>query len=175
MSDSRVSSQYREVRTQSRDSTPTFETGVIRTDSMSYQSLQGNSVPSTSNPSNKKTGDDKMNSSIESRKSSISSTQGQLSDALRQISQLPSFSTQQQSTTSPALASSLNADTSLGLSDEEQAALRYANHVFARHISLLKEYNDIKDVAMGMLSILAEKKGCRLAEVMEEYGVNEDD
>ncbi len=114
-----------------------------------------------------------MNSSTETRKSRISSTQEQLSDALRQISQLPSFSTEQQSMTPPA--SSLNADTSLGLSGEEQAALHHANHVFARHISLLKEYNNIKDVAMGMLSILAEKQGRRLTEVMKEYWLNEED
>ena len=119
-----------------------------------------------------------MNRSIETRKSSISSTEERLSDALHQISQLPSFSTEQQSTTpTTPPASSLNADTSLGLglSGEEQAALRYANHVFARHISLLKEYNNIKDVAMGMLSILAEQQGRRLTEVMKEYGLNEED
>ncbi|KAJ5927940.1 hypothetical protein N7466_006896 [Penicillium verhagenii] len=44
-----------------------------------------------------------------------------------------------------------------------------------RHVRLLHEYNDIKDAAQGLMGLIADSKGIRVAEVHEEYGVNEKD
>ena len=40
-----------------------------------------------------------------------------------------------------------------------------------RHIKLLQDYNAVKDVAMGMMGLIAERKGLRVGDVMEELGV----
>lgn len=47
-------------------------------------------------------------------------------------------------------------------------ALTRANHILDRHIALLREYNDIKDVAMAMLSLIADRQGVTLGEVMAQ-------
>lgn len=44
-----------------------------------------------------------------------------------------------------------------------------------RHIRLLHEYNEIKDVALGLMGLIAEARGVRLVEVQREYGVKEQD
>jgi hypothetical protein len=59
--------------------------------------------------------------------------------------------------------------------DDRQQLLNDAQGIFDRHIVLLKKYNEIKDVAMGMLSLIAEREGKRLAEVMQERGLGGDD
>ncbi|KAK6365092.1 hypothetical protein LTS17_011570 [Exophiala oligosperma] len=124
----------------------------------------------------------------ETIKSNILSTQTRLSQVLDQISELPSFKSNTSTTTSITSSSSSAATTtssfssstsvsttSTSLSSQQRAASQYVDRVFSDHISLLKEYNQIKDVAMGMLSILAEKQGRRLAEVMDDHGLTEDD
>ncbi|KIW38730.1 uncharacterized protein PV06_09679 [Exophiala oligosperma] len=123
----------------------------------------------------------------ETIKSNILSTQTRLSQVLDQISELPSFksntstttsitSSSSSATTTSSFSSSTSVSTtSTSLSSQQRAASQYVDRVFSDHISLLKEYNQIKDVAMGMLSILAEKQGRRLAEVMDDHGLTEDD
>lgn len=66
-------------------------------------------------------------------------------------------------------------DQSLPSLDNRQQLLHHAQGIFDRHIVLLKKYNEIKDVAMGMLSLIADKEGKRLAEVMQERGLVGDD
>ncbi|KAK5061551.1 hypothetical protein LTR84_008095 [Exophiala bonariae] len=46
-----------------------------------------------------------------------------------------------------------------------------AQAIFTRHIAQLRRYNDIKDAAMGMLSLIADREGKRVAEVLDERGV----
>ncbi|KAL6249978.1 hypothetical protein RBB50_002279 [Rhinocladiella similis] len=125
----------------------------------------------------------------ETLKSNMASTERHLSEVLSQVSELPSFAaspvksnttkassaTSSSSLSGASFSSTTASASAAGLSSQERAALDYVDHVFSNHISLLKEYNEIKDVAMGMLSILAEKQGRRLAEVMEDHGLTEDD
>lgn len=47
-------------------------------------------------------------------------------------------------------------------------ALIRANHILDSHIALLREYNNIKDVAMAMLSLIADRQGVTLGEVMAQ-------
>jgi DNA repair protein Swi5/Sae3 len=61
--------------------------------------------------------------------------------------------------------------------DEAKAAsaLATANTVIKDHISLLQKYNEIKDIAQGLMGLIAETRGVRLKVVMEEYGMDEGD
>lgn len=43
------------------------------------------------------------------------------------------------------------------------------------HIQLLHRYNEIKDIGQGLMGLIAEKRGCRIKDVMEEFGVDEKD
>nr|OQO19469.1 hypothetical protein B0A51_11659 [Rachicladosporium sp. CCFEE 5018] len=54
-------------------------------------------------------------------------------------------------------------------------ALKSSNEVIKEHISLLHKYNEIKDVGQGLMGLIADKRGCRVLPVMEEFGVAEGD
>ncbi|KAK9381855.1 DNA repair protein [Kockiozyma suomiensis] len=47
-----------------------------------------------------------------------------------------------------------------------------AGQTVKRHIDLLKGYNAIRDIGLGLLGMIADTKGLRVAEVMKEYGVD---
>jgi DNA repair protein Swi5/Sae3 len=44
-----------------------------------------------------------------------------------------------------------------------------------RHIDLIHAYNEIKDVGQGLIGLIADSRGVRVKEVMEEMGVGEKD
>jgi DNA repair protein Swi5/Sae3 len=44
-----------------------------------------------------------------------------------------------------------------------------------RHIHLLHEYNEIKDVGQGLMGLIAEGRGVRQIEVEREFGVGDKD
>ncbi|KAJ5765624.1 Swi5-domain-containing protein [Penicillium odoratum] len=44
-----------------------------------------------------------------------------------------------------------------------------------RHVRLLHEYNEIKDAAQGLMGLIADAKGVRVAEIHQEFGVDEKD
>lgn len=122
----------------------------------------------------------KLQSSIQSLQETIGSTEDQLSKTLQKLSQLKTV-TAEPSLKGPSRPQGLpapvvsNSGSPVQTKEEEQATLQHAQAIIARHIYLLKSYNEIKDVAMGMLSIIAEKEGRRLVDVMEERGVSEKD
>ena len=62
-------------------------------------------------------------------------------------------------------------------SDEQrtQQALTSANAVINDHIKNLHRYNEIKDIGQGLMGLVADKKGVRVAEVMADYDMNEKD
>ena len=58
----------------------------------------------------------------------------------------------------------------------DQAAVQAeAEALVKRHIKLLHTYNEIKDVGQGLIGLIADSRGVRLKEVMEEMGVDEKD
>lgn len=44
-----------------------------------------------------------------------------------------------------------------------------------RHIRLLHEYNEIKDIAQGLMGLIADARGVRHVDVQKEFGVHEED
>lgn len=64
-----------------------------------------------------------------------------------------------------------------GLSDEERSkqALASANAVVKEHIALLHSYNEVKDIGLGLMGLIADKRGVRIAPVMEEFGMTDKD
>ncbi|TEY57098.1 hypothetical protein BOTCAL_0222g00020 [Botryotinia calthae] len=46
-----------------------------------------------------------------------------------------------------------------------------AKQTVKRHIKLLHDYNDIKDVGQGLLGMIADNRGVRVGELYEEFGV----
>jgi hypothetical protein len=50
-----------------------------------------------------------------------------------------------------------------------------ANKIVKEHIKLLHEYNELKDVGQGMMGLIADQRGSRIAEVQEEFGIDAND
>ena len=40
-----------------------------------------------------------------------------------------------------------------------------------KHIALLHNYNDIRDVGQGLIGMIADNRGLRIGDLYEEYGV----
>ena len=62
-------------------------------------------------------------------------------------------------------------------SEEEKtaSALSTANAAIKEHITLLHRYNEIKDIAQGLMGLMAEGRGVQIKVVMEEFGMGEGD
>jgi len=62
------------------------------------------------------------------------------------------------------------------LSESTRAAvLAHAEHTVKQHISRLHAYNGIRDIGQNVMGLLAEQRGIRVVQVMEECGVGEGD
>ena len=46
-----------------------------------------------------------------------------------------------------------------------------ASETVKRHIKLLHDYNDIRDVGQGLVGMIADNRGVRIGELYEEFGV----
>lgn len=44
-----------------------------------------------------------------------------------------------------------------------------------RHIRLLHEYNEIKDIGQGLLGLIADARGARQVDVQREFGLEDED
>lgn len=59
--------------------------------------------------------------------------------------------------------------------EKTKSALATANATIKEHISLLHKYNEIKDIAQGLMGLIAETRGVRVKVVMEEFEMGEED
>ncbi|KAL1608464.1 hypothetical protein SLS60_003406 [Paraconiothyrium brasiliense] len=50
-----------------------------------------------------------------------------------------------------------------------------AQKINRKHIKLLHEYNEIKDVGQGLMGLIADQRGVRIVEVQDEFGVDAKD
>lgn len=46
-----------------------------------------------------------------------------------------------------------------------------AANTVKRHIKLLHDYNDIRDVGQGLVGMIADNRGVRIGELYDEFGV----
>lgn len=78
-----------------------------------------------------------------------------------------------------ALINSFSPSTEIHKSEDAETraklAVDAANTKIKSRIKQLQEYNDIKDIGTQLMGIIAEKRGCRIGEVQEEFGINPDD
>ncbi|KAF2158206.1 hypothetical protein K461DRAFT_274448 [Myriangium duriaei CBS 260.36] len=56
-----------------------------------------------------------------------------------------------------------------------EAALDSARRARAERIRLLSKYNEVKDVAQGLIGLVAEMRACRVVDVMRDLDVEDDD
>lgn len=105
----------------------------------------------------------KLKSSIESMQQSITSTQSQLSSVLSQFRALQN-PTRHVSAEEPSESSG---------TDEE--TLSQAEATLRSHVKMLQQYNEIRDIALSLMQITAEREGKTFAQVMEEKGLDKDD
>jgi hypothetical protein len=99
----------------------------------------------------------KLRSQISTLQSQISTTQATLADTLTK------------------LQSHLPPESQSGSQPDEPSLQARAEAIVKRHISLLHAYNEIKDVGQGLMGLIADSRGVRVREVMEEMGVGEKD
>ena len=95
-------------------------------------------------------------------------------DLLTKIATLQSQTSTLQTQLSSTYAQ-LTAKTTPGSESESESGLSdpaaKAEAILKRHIRLLHEYNEIRDIGMGLMGLIADARGVRLAGVMGEFGV----
>lgn len=113
-----------------------------------------------------------LNNKISTLQSQLSTLRAQLSHVhaeLREKTRAQSHRSPPSSTPFPEPGSD-DAATATAIAVEAQAEAE-AEAIVKRHIRLLHDYNEIKDVGLGLMGLIADARGCRLGLVMEEFGV----
>jgi hypothetical protein len=103
----------------------------------------------------------KSHSNLTALRETLSRTEEKLGVSINQL--------QAQSATFPSLTLT---DTP---AERQKAAAAHAQSITDKHIAKLKRYNEIKDIALGLLNLIAEREGRRLADVLGERGLSERD
>jgi len=74
------------------------------------------------------------------------------------------------STPSPtSTASSARSRATISFGNDDVIML--AHKIVKRHIALLGRYNEVRDIGQGLLGMIADQRGIRIVDVMEEFGV----
>jgi len=55
------------------------------------------------------------------------------------------------------------------------AVLNQSNKTVKQHIELLHAYNGIRDIGHGLMGMIAEQRGVRVKDIMDEFGVDAKD
>ncbi|PGH13939.1 hypothetical protein AJ79_03354 [Helicocarpus griseus UAMH5409] len=58
---------------------------------------------------------------------------------------------------------------------ETDTAFKDPTAIVQRHIRLLHEYNEIKDIGQGLMGLIAEARGVRHVDVQRDFGIGEKD
>jgi hypothetical protein len=61
------------------------------------------------------------------------------------------------------------------MASEEVEISNQAQVVIKKHIKLLHRYNEIRDVGMGLIGIVADSRGVRIRDCQEDFGVEDGD
>ncbi len=57
----------------------------------------------------------------------------------------------------------------------ESDVMLAANELVKKHIKLLQQYNELKDVGQGLMGLIADQRGLRIVEVQETFGIESQD
>lgn len=57
----------------------------------------------------------------------------------------------------------------------ESDVMLAANELVKKHIKLLHQYNELKDVGQGLMGLIADQRGLRIVEVQETFGIESQD
>ncbi|KAL6702699.1 hypothetical protein ACN47E_001023 [Coniothyrium glycines] len=57
-------------------------------------------------------------------------------------------------------------------SPSEADIMTASNKLVTEHIKLLHQYNELKDVGQGLIGLIADQRGVRIAEVQTEFGID---
>lgn len=57
----------------------------------------------------------------------------------------------------------------------DEQTIRQAREIVARYKQSVTRFNDLRDAAMGLLGLIAEKEGRTLKNVLEDRGIEDDD
>ena len=71
----------------------------------------------------------------------------------------------------PNIASLLDGQGHLEADPSDDDVMKAAKTLVNKHIKLLHQYNEIKDVGQGLMGLIAEQRGVRVVEIQEEFGV----
>jgi hypothetical protein len=72
-------------------------------------------------------------------------------------------------------AASSDSDEAADSEPTDTQVMAAANKLVKKHIKLLHEYNEIKDVGQGLMGLIADQRGVRIVEVQDEFGIGEKD
>ncbi|KAF2868394.1 hypothetical protein BDV95DRAFT_597258 [Massariosphaeria phaeospora] len=104
----------------------------------------------------------------------VADLRAQRTALLASLSALPTF--QQlildDEDSSPVPSQSTSTPTS---SPPDTTVMAVADKLVKRHIKLLHEYNEIKDVGQGLMGMIADARGVRIVEVQDEFGIEAKD
>ncbi|KAF1811997.1 hypothetical protein P152DRAFT_458949 [Eremomyces bilateralis CBS 781.70] len=90
-------------------------------------------------------------------------------------SQLPSEPTDATPTAPPKAEDPQNAtatDLTAEATPADSEVIAAAKKINDQHIRKLHEYNEIRDVGLGLMGMIAEKRGTRVVEVQREFGID---
>jgi hypothetical protein len=59
--------------------------------------------------------------------------------------------------------------------EDTDVLMKEAHKIIKQHINLLHEYNEIKDVAQGLIGMIADQRGVRVVDCQSEFGVDAGD
>jgi DNA repair protein Swi5/Sae3 len=104
----------------------------------------------------------KFQSQISTIQSQLVATQAKLDDTLAKLQK-------------PLSTNTAKFPPGLGSPQNQADTQAQAEAIVKRHIKLLRTYNEIKDVGQGLMGLIADARGVRLKEVMEEMGAEEND
>lgn len=87
---------------------------------------------------------------------------------------LDELSSQRTALVRDALSESSSASDTLP-NDSVQQAVASAQSKIKRHIKLLQQYNEIKDIGQGLMGLIAEQRDVRVVDVMADFDMVEKD
>jgi len=163
--------QANEARVQMHDQRTLRVTDIpTQHDEGDYRSLPAGQHPSVQSPSTNFTSGKRPAPAKTSQEITLSELKAQRTALIASLATLPSVQ--------DLIAEAGSSDTLVQNADLEPAEadiVAAAQKIVKKHIKLLHEYNEIKDIGQGLMGLIADQRGARIVEVQEEFGIDSKD